>query len=160
VSLDDVLGTSVHRLQAELHDARTWEARFAVLDREIASRLHTGPSLPREISWAWEQLTGTAGQAKVQGLSKKIGWGERHFARQFNHHIGMTPKVFARVLRFGQAVRQLTREGEARLADVALDCGYYDQAHFTRDFREFAGVTPTELLASRRPAESGFSAAS
>jgi len=84
---------------------------------------------------------------------------ERHFARQFNHHLGLRPKAFARVLRFGRAVRRLAREGDARLADVALDCGYYDQAHFTRDFREFAGVTAAELLASRRPAGSGFRAA-
>ncbi len=157
VSLDEVFGASVRRLQAELHDAGTWEARFAVLDREIMSRLVTAERPPDEIAWAWGQLTRTRGQATIGVLAKKVGWSERHFARQFNHHIGMTPKVFARVLRFGRAVRCLKREGEARLADVALDCGYYDQAHFTRDFREFAGVSPTELLARRRPAESGFS---
>ena len=159
VNLDDVFGQSTGRLQAELHEARTWEARFAVLDREITSRLAIARRPPGAISWAWEQLTRSEGQAAIRTLSKQIGWSERHFARQFNHHIGLTPKAFARVLRFGRAVRRLAREGDARLADVALDCGYYDQAHFTRDFREFAGVTAAELLVSRRPAGSGFRAA-
>lgn len=159
VSLHDVFGASIARLQDELHDARTWEARFALLDREIASRIHQAAGVPREIAWAWQELSRTAGRTRVLDLSRAIGWSDRHFARQFENHIGVTPKAFARVLRFGRAVRALSREGDASLAGVALDCGYYDQAHFTRDFREFAGVTPTELLASRRPAESGFSAA-
>jgi AraC-like DNA-binding protein len=68
----------------------------------------------------------------------------------------MTPKAYARLLRFARVVKQLTTRSQPRLVDIALDCGYYDQAHFTRDFRTFAGVTPTELLASRNPDESGF----
>jgi AraC-like DNA-binding protein len=156
-SLDDLLGPSIKRLQSELHDARTWEARFAALDREIASRILTARRPRAELTWACEQLVRSAGQVSVAALSSKIGWSGRHFTRQFTREIGTTPKAFARVLRFGSAVRLLTQRSE-RLADIALDCGYYDQAHFTRDFRELAGVTPTELLASRRPAESGFSA--
>jgi len=159
VSLHDLLGPAAARLQQLLHDARTWEARFAVIDREIASRIHAAAPVRREIEWAWSQLASSSGRTRVGGLSRELGWSERHLARQFDTHFGMTPKAFARVLRFGRAVRTLTRDGDSPLADVALDCGYYDQAHFTRDFRDFAGVTPTELLASRRPAESGFSGA-
>ena len=54
----------------------------------------------------------------------------------------MPPKPLARILRFERAAARL-RQGAA-LADAALDSGYYDQAHFNRDFRAFAGVTPTE----------------
>jgi AraC-like DNA-binding protein len=158
VNLDGVFGTAVGRLQSELHDAPTWEARFAVLEREIESRVLAARRPRAELMWAWERLVRTGGQASVGALSKSIGWSDRHFARQFNHQLGMTPKSFARLLRFGRAVRQLTRQRDRRLTDIALDCGYYDQAHFAHDFHEFAGVTPTELLASRRPAESGFSA--
>jgi AraC-like DNA-binding protein len=157
VSLDDLLGSSIGRLQSELQDARTWQARFAVLEREIMSRILTARRPRTEVTWAWEQLVSTAGQVRVGALSSKIGWSDRHFARQFAGEIGMTPKAFARVLRFGSAVRLLTQRSD-RLTDIALDCGYYDQAHFTRDFHELAGVTPRELLASRRPGESGFSA--
>jgi AraC-like DNA-binding protein len=158
VGLDDVFGAAARRLKAELLDATTWEARFAILDREIESRVQAARRPAREISWAWDQLSRTAGQMRIRTLVDEIGWSERHFARQFDRQIGMTPKAFARVLRFGRAVRHLTRGGEARLADIALDCGYFDQAHFTRDFRAFAGVTPSDLLASWRPAFGGFAA--
>ena len=66
------------------------------------------------------------------------------------------PKMFARVMRFGSAVDRLRRKEHASLTELALDCGYYNQAHFDRDFRAFAGVTPTELL-STLGSHGGFS---
>jgi AraC-like DNA-binding protein len=87
-----------------------------------------------------------------------VGWSERHFAVQFREQVGVAPKAFARILRFARAVRLLTSDRAPDLADLALACGYYDQAHFARDFRAFAGTTPTALLESRFPAHSGFRA--
>ncbi len=156
LGLDDVIGPVARRLQAELHDATTWEARFALLDRFIASRVAAARSPARALVWSWEQLIRTDGRSTIAALVDEVGWSERHFAREFRHHLGMTPKAYARVLRFANVVKQLTTRRDPRLVDIALDCGYYDQAHFTREFRSFAGVTPKELLASRSPDESGF----
>jgi transcriptional regulator GlxA family with amidase domain len=67
----------------------------------------------------------------------------------------MPPKTLARVLRFERVSRLLREAPDPRLAEVAFDCGYYDQAHLNRDFREFAGTTPGEYLASRLPDGAG-----
>ena len=75
-----------------------------------------------------------------------FGWSRRHFAVRFRDELGMPPKALARLLRFERAVKRL-RAGD-ELADLALEAGYYDQAHFNRDFRAFAGITPTEYLAA------------
>ncbi len=108
------------------------------------------------MSWAVNQLVRRHGQLSIGTLAEETGWSHRHLVRQFTEEIGLTPKVLARVLRFGQAADRLAHTTGGHLADIAADCGYYNQAHFTRDFRAFAGVTPTELLASRFPNRGGY----
>src|SRR5262249_60136248 len=97
------------------------------------------------------------GRVPIATLVHEIGWSQKHLIKQFREEIGLPPKALARVLRFGHAVR-LIKSGRVRLADVAYDCGYYDQAHFTRDAHALAGVTPSELIKSLIPDSGGFGA--
>jgi transcriptional regulator GlxA family with amidase domain len=76
---------------------------------------------------------------------------------RFRDQIGLPPKLLARVIRFDRAVRVLRAPGSTSLAAVAFDCGYADQAHLNRDFREFAGTSPTAFVAAQL--ESGAIAA-
>ena len=98
----------------------------------------------------------SSGLVTIRALVEETGWSQKHLISQFREHIGLAPKMFARVMRFGSAVDRLRRKEHASLTELALDCGYYDQAHFDRDFRAFAGVTPTELL-STLGSHGGFS---
>ena len=77
------------------------------------------------------------------------GWSRRHFGERFREHVGLAPKPAARVLRFRRALALLERDDGARLGEIALDCGYYDQAHLNRDFRAFAGSAPGDHLSRR-----------
>jgi AraC-like DNA-binding protein len=93
-----------------------------------------------------ERLLAARGRIDIASLVDTAGCSHKHLVGRFREEIGITPKVLARVLRFGEAVNRLKRaQGPVRLVDLAVDCGYYDQAHFDRDCRAFAGVTPTEL---------------
>lgn len=157
VALDEIFGTKGRELTAALYDARGWERRFEMLDRIIASRLAAGGPLSTEIVWAWERIVDSDGQIAIGSLSTDLGWSRRRFIGRFKEHVGLAPKTFARVLRFQRAVEVLKASGADRMADVALDCGYYDQPHFDRDCRMFAGVTPTDLLRTLRP-DGGFAA--
>ena len=160
--MDELAGTTVPfedawgsaELVERLHDLPSWEARFDLLDRVLAARLAAARPLAPEIQGAWQRLVATGGAVPVAELVREAGWSRRHFARRFATAAGLTPKAFARVLRFVRAKDLLGRPGLS-LAEIALDAGYYDQAHFNRDFREFAGCTPTELLARRLPAGYG-----
>jgi AraC-like DNA-binding protein len=100
------------------------------------------PAVPRELEWSWRRLLVSDGRVPVASLAEEVGWSRRHLAARFREHVGLQPKALARILRFERAAERLRRGAD--LADAALDSGYYDQAHFNRDFKAFAGVTPTQ----------------
>jgi AraC-like DNA-binding protein len=142
VELEDMIGPAAAELAERLAEAPGWPARFALLERAIAGRTLEAPSPAPGLEWAWRRLLESDGAVPVAELAAELGWSRRHFSATFREQIGMPPKLLARVLRFERALGRL-RAGD-ELADVALDSGYYDQAHFNRDFKAFAGVTPTE----------------
>jgi AraC-like DNA-binding protein len=157
ISLDDVFGRDGRRLTQQLYDAPAWADRFEILDRELAARILPAKAPSASVLWTWKRLVGTGGRVSIGTLVGEIGFSQKHVIAQFREEIGLSPKTLARVLRFGRAVRIIKRGG-VRLADIAHDCGYYDQAHFSRDFHAFAGVTPGELVRSQLPDGAGFAA--
>jgi AraC-like DNA-binding protein len=158
VELEDLFGRAARLLTQELYDAASWDARFDILDRELTRRILSARTPSAAVLCAWSRLVSTGGRASIGGIVSEVGCSQRHLIAQFREEIGLSPKTLARVLRFGRAVRMIKEGGGARLTEIALDCGYYDQAHFSRDFRAFAGVTPTELIASQIPDRGGFAA--
>jgi AraC-like DNA-binding protein len=129
-------------LAERLYETPGWPARLALLDAYIERRVAEAPPAPREIEWSWQRLLRTDGAVPVAELADEVGWSRRHLAARFREHVGLPPKALGRILRFERAAERL--RGGADLADAALDSGYYDQAHFNRDFKALAGVTPTE----------------
>ena len=81
-------------------------------------------------------------------MARRLGWSHRRLISRFREQIGLIPKLLARVIRFDRATTAL-RAPEARdLAEIAFDCGYAGQAHLNREFREFAGTSPSRIRAS------------
>jgi AraC-like DNA-binding protein len=156
IELDDVLGAEVARLAERLHDAPDWAARFDLLDAALTARLAEARPASPAVAWAWGRLRATHGAVTVGALTTELGWSRRHLAAQFREQIGLPPKLLGRILRFNRVVALLSSSDPERWVEVAYGCGYYDQAHFNRDFRQFAGATPTEFLASRLPDGAGF----
>jgi AraC-like DNA-binding protein len=155
--LEAVLGREGAELPERLATAPDWETRFALLDRFLARRLAAARAPAAGVEHAWWRLVGTHGAMPVQRLAEETGWSRRHLFARFREHTGLPPKVFARILRFQRAAALMARSDGPSLCEIALDCGYYDQAHLNRDFREFAGRTPTELMAARLPKGGGYS---
>jgi AraC-like DNA-binding protein len=146
VELEDLIGPVAGQLAERLAEAPDWPTRIDLFERAIAERVLAAPPVASELEWAWERLLESDGAAPIGALAAELGWSRRHLAVRFRDELGMPPKALARLLRFERAVKRL-RAGDD-LADLALDAGYYDQAHFNRDFRAFAGTTPTDYLAA------------
>jgi AraC-like DNA-binding protein len=159
VELEDVAGRFAAELVERLFHAPSWEARFDLLDTVIARRLLAARPTSPAVWWAWRRLSETRGSVPIGSLADELGWSHRRLISRFREQVGLPPKAVARVLRFEQAVQALASAEPGRWADVAYDGGYYDQAHFNRDFRALAGVTPHEYVACIAPGERGVLAA-
>jgi AraC-like DNA-binding protein len=114
------------------------------LDEELLRLADAGPEPAGEVAWVWRRLHAAHGNVPIAALAAEVGWSRRHLVDRFRAQAGLPPKTLARVLRFEELLRRLPT---GPLAETAAACGYYDQAHMNRDFREFAGTTPGDWLA-------------
>jgi transcriptional regulator GlxA family with amidase domain len=87
----------------------------------------------------------------VIDVSKEAGLSRRRLSQLFREQVGMTPKLYCRLVRFRKVVRHIAAGGPVDWADVALAGGYCDQAHLAHEFREFSGLSPGGYLAAEHP---------
>jgi AraC-like DNA-binding protein len=160
VALDDLLGRRAGELTEQLWEAPNWQSRFALLDGALGRRLAAEPmsAPPAAVVGAWQRLRESRGRAEIGELALELGYSRGRLSARFAEELGLAPKAFARVLRFERAVALLSRDDGARFAEIAHECGYYDQAHLNRDFREFAGTSPGDYVGWLLPDGGGVSA--
>jgi AraC-like DNA-binding protein len=146
VELDDLVGSLGYELWERLQLVNSWAGRFAACDDVLCRLVREDVAAP-ELRRSWELLVASAGTVPVADLASEVGWSRQHFARRFGDEFGLAPKLAARVVRFERARGMLQATPSfVSIAQVAASCGYYDQAHLTRDFVELAGCSPTQLL--------------
>jgi len=142
--LGDLWGASATEARGRLVEAGDPARQIDLLESLLAARLPRVHALHPAVAHALERF---ATDARVGDVVREAGWSHRWFIALFRRAMGLSPKVYSRLLRFQGAVRRAASDQEASWADVALDAGYSDQPHFNREFREFAGVTPGEYRA-------------
>lgn len=91
---------------------------------------------------AVDQLIKTKGNVRLDELCTNLGITERTLERQFKKAIGISPKFYSRIIRFTYIFDQI-KEGKEPWLDITFDSGYYDQAHFIKNFKEFTGESPS-----------------
>lgn len=142
VDLQDALGQEGVSLRERLGNARDWSTRFDLAEAFVTERLVNQPGVRLEIVWAYGHILSSGGRAKIATLAGELGWSRKHLASEFTDAVGLGPKTLSRIVRFNRALRlSATQEW----ADIAVDCGYADQAHLAREFRQMAGHAPTAL---------------
>lgn len=171
VGAGELIGEDGQRLSEQLADERRWAKRIGLVEQFLRHRLADGPPPAPQVAAACRLLaaddgplspnhppTAAAGKAgaamTVSAVADEVGWTRRRLLDRFGEQVGVSPKAYARLMRFRRALELLDRGVGHPLIDVAVVAGYYDQAHFNRDFRAMAGCTPSEYLAERR-AEQG-----
>lgn len=148
VPLDSLWGRLADRLIDGFASAPRSE-RIRVVEHLLLQRLRHARADDELAVRAAALFRQSCGGAGVREVAAALGVGERRLERVFDRCVGLTPKGLARVARFAQAVRGIER-GSTTWTEVALGAGYADQAHFIREFRSLAGLTPTAFVIERK----------
>ena len=154
----DLLGPEVDRVVDELHTAHDWRDRYAVVTTFLlrrarhVRRAHEPVAPAPEVREAWRLLTRRRDLA-VDDVARAVGYSRRRLTQLVSAEVGHGPTTVQRRARFDRARRAVgaTVDDGTTLAEVAARAGYYDQSHLVRDFREFAGLAPSEWLAAEFP---------
>jgi AraC-like DNA-binding protein len=150
ISLLDLAPQPISILLDELRATSEWQLRLAAVDRFLARGLAASKRcVPPELSWVWEALERSHGQVTISALTRSIGWSERHLITRFRAYFGVRPKAAARRLRFSHALNLISMHSTDDLSMIALQSGFSDQSHMTREFQSFSGVTPGVLRTAR-----------
>jgi AraC-like DNA-binding protein len=140
-SLDDLWGIEAELARERLAEAPTPAQQLDALETILLRRVARAGAPSPLIQAALAQV---ARGASIAQLVDASGVSHRHFVAQFTRAVGLTPKLYARVLRFAHSLELIQRARPPSWASLALTGGYSDQAHFVREFRAFSGLTPSE----------------
>jgi len=151
VSLEDVWPGSAGELRERLLAASSVPAMFRLVEAYLFRQLVRPLSLHPAVTYAVQELQAATQNAKIAAVTDHIGLSARRFIELFRHQVGLTPKVFSRVRRFQHVLQVIRETRDIDWVDVALTCGYYDQAHFIHDFQSFSGLTPRSYKAAATP---------
>jgi AraC-like DNA-binding protein len=124
------------------------EAQLDVLEKALRAQLRPEGVHPA-VAFALATFHQVPVTTSIGAVTDAIGMSAKRFIDRFKIEVGLTPKRYCRVRRFQQAVAQAHRQQRVDWTRVALDCGYFDQAHFIHEFRSFSGLTPSAYQASR-----------
>jgi AraC-like DNA-binding protein len=142
-ALSGDLDTLQKRLERQVLEGRYPEAATTLQDFLIQKAL-TRAYDPKLVRTAAQLLYHTQGQCRIEEVADYCQASVRRLERGFRRVIGTSPKFFARTLRFEQAQRRLLFDPQTDLTQLAQQCGYFDQAHFIKEFKAFTGQTPSE----------------
>jgi AraC-like DNA-binding protein len=146
VDLTDVWRQRANEWTDRVGSAGEMSERVRIVEEALHAALRANGQHDSIVDRCLHLIETRAGQSTVAQLASEIGASSRQLTRRFQNAVGVSPKEFSRVQRFRHTLRCLRKREHAMLTELALACGYFDQAHFNHEFREFAGMTPGELF--------------
>ena len=148
VALRDLLPKEHANLAERLEGLPSWDARFDLVEQILGERIAAESLQIKVVSWAFRRIEGCGGAIDVGALAREMGYSPKHVIDLFREHVGVAPKLLARIVRFDRLIQHLKADASRPWAEVAIEAGYYDQAHLARDVKQFGGTTPTSVRAA------------
>jgi methylphosphotriester-DNA--protein-cysteine methyltransferase len=146
---DLIFGNPFYRLREQLLHAPSIEIMFSLMEQFLIQRggdaLHADAA-SQCVAYAVSHIVSRPDASGNRILSDAIGYSQKHFIDLFKGQVGVTPKQYLKIMRFQKAIREIEKGGFVNWNQIALESGFYDQAHFINDFKSFSGFTPGEYV--------------
>jgi AraC-like DNA-binding protein len=148
VPLDAVWGHDAIEVRDQMLEAKTAESRFCILEKALLAKAAGRLSHHPAVRYALGEFDRSS-CCSVAEVTGRIGLSPRRFIEVFRNEVGLAPKVFCRIRRFQEVLKAIEDSTNVDWTEVALSCGYFDQAHFIHDFHAFSGINPSTYLRQR-----------
>lgn len=146
VDAELIFGEDIIRLRDQLLEAFIPEEKFFRAEQWLMDHL-SEVSFPEQVmNFAIQKICQDPTLDSIELISQRTGYSQKQFIQLFKRYVGLSPKYFQRVQRFNKVLQEVERRKEINWSALSHDCGFYDQAHFIREFRKFSGFNPTDFL--------------
>ncbi len=145
IPAQEILGTKILELRELILKKTTPQEKFILAEDWLKNRFDSGKTPNKELLSTINQLTNqplSNHTAIVDSYPKT----QKHLITQFKKFCGHTPKVFHRIIRFNEVLQQIKTQQKISWSQIAYQCGYTDQSHFIKEFKEFSGFNPQEFI--------------
>lgn len=149
VDADDLWRVNIDALTDKLCEAQSFADKVSVIQSALVRQFSRAPSPHPAVHFALREIDRTRGAGRIGELATSVGISTRRLGQLFEREVGLPPKLFAGMRRFAEVLRLVDSAAQTDWTNVALSCGYYDQAHFNHEFRRFSGMDPSAYRARR-----------
>lgn len=143
-SLDSVLKAGISELRDRLIAASTHKKKFSLMESFLSRLLNSEYQLHPAVDFAISQIDKKKGLLPISEILNQTGYSRRWFSQIFRNTVGIPPKQYARIQRFQYNLQLIRKTGTPNWPELAVSNGYFDQAHFIHDFKNLAGISPSE----------------
>jgi AraC-like DNA-binding protein len=141
-------GTLFSEMEDRVFEEKDLVQKVAIIEGMLLRQLMKNTGKSNQVSEFITRLNAINEFPSIAGFLQYYTINRRKLERDFDYHVGVSPKFLQRVLRFRKAMLSFHRSRNRNLTALAYDCGYFDQAHFINDFKEFTGLSPKKFFSS------------